>query len=67
MVKTKNKKLKGESDSVYLLKLVLYMVLGSLWIRVSLHDGATIPVPFGFILGYIFAQQEHFQIDRKIE
>lgn len=56
-----------ETDGAYLLKLVLYVVLGSLWIKITNSDGGQIPVPAGFIIGLIFAMHDHFQIDRKIE
>ena len=56
-----------ESDSAFFLKLVLYLILGALWIKLS--DGQTFQVPFpiGFIVGLLFTAHEHFQIDRKIE
>lgn len=54
-------------EEAYFLKLVLFLVLGSLWLKVS--DGQTwqIPIPVGFILGMALAMHDHFQIDRKIE
>jgi len=56
-----------ELDGVYLLKLALYVILGSLWIKISNGDGLNIPIPVGLIIGLIFASHEHFRIDRKIE
>ena len=56
-----------ELDTVYLLKLVLYLVLGSQWLRIQSVSGNVIPLPIGFMLGLYFASHEHFQIDRKIE
>ena len=55
-----------ELDSVYFLKLVLYIIVGSLWLKL-IHNGAQVPIPVGFVLGLLFASHEHFQIDRKIE
>jgi hypothetical protein len=54
-------------EEAYFLKLVLFLVLGSMWLKVS--DGQTwqIPIPVGFILGMALAMHDHFQIDRKIE
>lgn len=54
-------------EEAYFLKLVLFLVLGSLWLKVS--DGQTwqIPIPVGFILGMALAMHDHFRIDRKIE
>jgi hypothetical protein len=60
-----------EPDSVYFLKLVLYIVLGSFWLKfqqplglgpVLLHG-----LPLGLLIGLLFAAHDHFQVDRKIE
>jgi hypothetical protein len=59
---------KQELDSTYLLKLIMYLILGALWVRVANVAGTTqIPIPVGLVLGIIFASHEHFSIDRKIE
>lgn len=62
-----NKKAVQEPDSVYFLKLVLYMILGSLWLKVSKGETMQMPLPIGLIVGLVFTRHEHFQIDRKIE
>ncbi len=54
-------------DGGYFLKLVLYMVLGSLWIKVSDNQSWQIPIPAGLIIGLVLTTHEHFKIDRKIE
>jgi hypothetical protein len=60
-----------ERDSTYFLKLVLYVIIGSFWLRfanpwtigyVTLNG-----FPMGLLLGLLFASHDHFQIDRKIE
>lgn len=56
-----------ELDSVYLLKIVLYLVLGSQWLKIVTKSGVQIPIPVGAIVGIMFAAHDHFQIDRKIE
>lgn len=70
MAKTKQKSKKvakpQELDSVYVLKLVLYMILGSQWLRVT-KGSMQIPLPYGLLIGLIFASHDHFQIDRKVE
>ena len=67
----KRKNTHSESDSTYLLKIVLYVVLGSLWIKFAtpLEVGPILlnGFPFGLILGLLFASHDHFQVDRKIE
>lgn len=65
------KKQTAEQDGVYLLKIVMYVIFGSLWIKLGapLHIGPlTISgIPFGLFVGLIFATHDHFQVDRKIE
>lgn len=56
-----------ELDSIYLLKLVLYLIIGSQWLRITDGQTSQIPIPVGFIIGLFFAWHDHFQIDRKIE
>jgi hypothetical protein len=69
MAKIKNSKKRAsqELDGVYVLKLLLYVLLGSMWLKFSHGASLSISAPVGFILGLIFASHEHFQIDRKIE
>ena len=75
MAKTRKRQSKGsgraqkqELDSTYLLKLVMYLILGSLWVRIANPAGTLqIPIPLGLALGIVFASHEHFSIDRKIE
>lgn len=60
-----------EKDSTYFLKLVIYVILGSFWLKFAspLHIGdATLNgLPIGLLIGLIFASHDHFQVDRKIE
>ena len=57
----------AEMDSVFFLKLVLYLVLGSVWVKVSHGNDLSLPLPVGLVAGLFFTAHEHFQIDRKIE
>lgn len=65
------KQTNAESDSVYFLKLVLYVVLGSFWLKfaapIQIGDFLLHGLPLGLIVGLLFASHDHFQIDRKIE
>lgn len=54
-------------DGVYLLKMVLYLLAGSLWLKIGNGGDVNIPVPIGLIIGLLFTTHEHFRIDRKIE
>lgn len=63
----KRKRQKVEKDSVYFLKLVMYFLLGSFWLRIQVDSGAVVGLPVGLVLGLVFASHDHFAIDRKIE
>ena len=71
MAKQKRRAKKAsESDSTYFLKLVLFFLLGTFWVRllnVSFGPFGHLSLPLGLVLGLVFASHEHFQIDRKIE
>jgi hypothetical protein len=54
-------------DGVYLLKMTLYLLIGSLWLKIDNGVGMHIPLPIGLAIGLFFATHEHFRIDRKIE
>ncbi|HSX34518.1 MAG TPA: hypothetical protein VLF62_02640 [Candidatus Saccharimonadales bacterium] len=72
MAKTKNKAPRRSStaadmDGVYLLKLLLYVLLGSVWIKLGHDNQLNLPLPVGLFTGLLFSSHEHFRIDRKIE
>lgn len=52
-----------EADSSYFLKILLYAILGMIWLQ---YGGKTV-FPLGLLVGFALAQHEKFQIDRKIE
>ena len=71
MAKTQKKRPKAVSisrdpDSVYILKIVLFFLIGTFWVHVA-TDSMTIPLPLGLAIGLWFASHDHFKIDRKIE
>lgn len=61
----------SETDSAYFLKIVLYVILGSLWIKfahpVQLGGFVLNGAPLGLVIGVLFASHDQFQVDRKIE
>ncbi len=65
--KTKKTKVKVPSDSLFIFKLLLYLILGSIWIKVTQNNTLQIPIPIGAIVAIFFSAHEHFKIDRKIE
>lgn len=52
-----------ETDSVYFLKILVYFVLGSIWIK---YNGVVV-FPAGLVLGLALSAHDHFAIDRKVE
>ena len=54
---------KPETNSAYFLKILLYFILGLIWVKIN---GRPL-IPLGLIIGLLFSTHEHFQIDRKIE
>lgn len=63
----KSRKKPAIYDGVFAFKLALYVVLGTMWVKVTDGQVVTFPIPVGLILGMIFTSHEHFAIDRKIE
>jgi uncharacterized membrane protein YphA (DoxX/SURF4 family) len=64
----KRRKISKETDSAYILKLILFIFLGSLWLRVGVNNTDWfVPLPLGFLVGLLLTSHEHFRIDRKIE
>ena len=63
---TRKKAAPVESEGTYMLKLALFIIIGSQWLRVT-NGVSVLPVPLGFVIGLIFTTYDHFIIDRKIE
>lgn len=59
-----------ETDAGFFFKLVLFFILGTLWVRllhVQIGPFEHFSIPVGLVVGVIFASHDRFQIDRKIE
>lgn len=68
MLMAKKQKRTQELDSVYLLKIALFLIVGSQWLYISSADATKqLPIPVGAVVCLLFAMHEHFKIDRKIE
>ena len=67
MAKTKSKTStqSREPDAIYILKLVLYLILGSQWLRIT-KGSTTMPLPLGLIIGLLFARTDRLAFDRKM-
>lgn len=57
----------SETDSSYVLKLILYLMIGSQWLLITHGEHWQIPVPYGAVIALLFARHDHFKIDRKVE
>ena len=57
----------NESDSAFVLKLVMYLIIGSFWINIYTSALHRIPLPVGALVALLFVSHDHFKIDRKIE
>lgn len=71
MAKKQSKQKKQENqelDGVFMLKIVLFVILGSIWLKIT-KDGSSlsVPIPVGLIVGLLFTTHEYFRVDRKIE
>lgn len=53
----------NETDGQYLLKVLLYLVLGLIWVQWE-HRSI---VPLGLLVGLLFAHYDHFKLDRRME
>lgn len=57
----------NEPDSAFILKVVLYLIISSMWINIYTSPLHRIPLPLGALVALLFASHDHFKIDRKIE
>ncbi len=53
-------------DGIYFLKLVMYLILGSLWVKITDGNTVQLPIPVGLLLGLVFAAHDKVQLDKKI-
>lgn len=59
-----------DTDSKFFLKLILYFILGTLWIRllhINIGPFQHFSLPIGLAIGLLLASKDTFQIDRRIE
>lgn len=68
MAKKKTKLAQADNDSQFLLKLVVFTIIGCQWIFIVNPEGTSqVPLPVGLIVGLVLAGQDHFKTNRKIE
>jgi hypothetical protein len=63
MAKAVKKSKAVEPDNTYFLKILIYLVIGTIWIK---YNGYLV-LPAGLLIGIVLAQHDHFAIDRKVE
>jgi hypothetical protein len=63
MKKSTRKPAARETDNAYFLKILLYFVFGTIWIK---YNGRPV-LPIGLLAGVFFIRSDHFNIDRKVE
>ena len=60
-----------ETDGQYFLKIVLYIVLGSIWLKFAepIVVGSFVlnGLPVGLLIGLLAASHDRLRVDRKIE
>ena len=64
--KQKRPSIVQEPDGLYVLKLVVYLVFGALWIKISHSETSQTPIPVGLLLGLVLSSHDHIQLDRKV-
>lgn len=71
MNKQNKKNSDSEEDSSFILKIVIYILLATFWVKfqtpIELGFLTISGLPVGLLVGLILASQDRFQIDRKIE
>lgn len=68
--KAKTYRRSEETASAYMLKIMLFFILGTFWVRlegVNWGPFDHFSIPVGFFIGLVFTAHEHFSIDQKIE
>lgn len=56
-----------DQNGVFFLKIMLFVLVGSMWVKASYGSSVGVSLPIGLILALPFVMHEHFQIDKKIE
>ncbi len=60
----------SQSDTAYFLKLIMYFICGTFWVRlIGINFGPFehLSVPLGLVVGVAFATYECSHVDKKIE
>ena len=63
MSKVAKRTIARETDNAYFLKILIYFILGMVWVKVN----GIVVLPVGLIIGVLISRHDHFAIDRKVE
>ncbi len=66
VAKRKQKPSTSNTDSSFFLKLVILVILGSMWIKVSSTDSWQLPIPLGLVGGIYLVSKDKVKQDRKL-
>ncbi len=66
MTKNKHQKKSDDNDGSYLFKLVLTLVCGFVWVKLSINHSINLPLPVGFVVGLYYCAKDRSKTDRKI-
>lgn len=67
---TSKQKQPREPDSVFFLKILVLLIISTMWLRFSSNgelSGTELNLPLGGAAAFVLVQFDHFAIDRKIE
>lgn len=67
---TQARKTSSQTDAGYFAKMLLFFMLGTLWIRllhINIGPFEHFSIPAGLVIGLVLASHERLQIDRKLE
>ena len=59
-------KRKSKSED-YFYKMVIFLILGCFWIKLTFFAGLVVPIPIGLLFGLFLVKTGRLQIDKKIE
>lgn len=61
-----NSRLKVDPDTIYVIKLIVVMILGFIWLKISNNFSWQVPLPIGAVLGIVYIRKQRLKTDRKM-
>lgn len=66
LVTKRKQKPSNNTDSGFFLKLVILVIVGSIWLKASKGSSWQLPLPIGLIAGLFLVSKESIKQDRKL-